>query len=117
MSDTPVRNISMKAGSDWTCSWQYLLSDNSPKDLTGYTAKMQIRTKPGGLLLDDLATSGSGIVITGATGTITASIAGADIADYNTHKAEYDLYIYNSTASSSHCVIQGDVEIEPRITQ
>lgn len=110
-----TNNISMKAGADWTRNI-YIKDDNgTARDLTGYTARMQIRPSINGAVLVDLSTeAGGGIVITPAQGLITISIGATDTAKLPM-KAIYDLFVYDGMAAT--CLLEGDVNVRQRVTR
>lgn len=60
-----------------------------PVDLTGYSARMQIRKKFGGTLLIEL-TDGDGLTLGGAAGTVTIDMTAAQTAEI-TRSGVYDL--------------------------
>lgn len=63
----------------------------APVDLTGFTARLSIKTKVGGTLLDSLTTENGGVVIDEAAKTITLVITATDSAAYTWKRAVYDL--------------------------
>jgi hypothetical protein len=93
-------------------------------NLTGYKARMQIRTE----LADDdvllsLTTENSGISITAATGIVDLLISAADTAaldtDFDVAQWTYDLEIYNDTVSPVYVerIAEGAVVVFPEVTR
>lgn len=67
-------------------------ADGALVDLTGYTARMQIRaTAEAATTLLDLTTENNRIALGGAAGTITLSISATDTAALPAGRAVYDL--------------------------
>ena len=87
--------ISAAAYSTYT-SGGYLVY-NSPVDLTGYTANMDIKNRVGGTLIMSLTNVNGGILLSTVTKTITLVIAAAvtDVATWRT--ATYDLDLVSPT--------------------
>ena len=81
-------------------------------DLTGYTAKMDIRQSVGGTLIKALA-SGSGITLGGAAGTITLTISATDTAAMTTDGV-YDLEL--TSAGVVTRLIEGKVWLSEQVT-
>lgn len=88
-------------------------------DLTGYTAKMQVRETPEatGSPLVDLSSPSNGITITGASGKIeiiiSSSLTAALVAPAN---AWYDLFI-TSPGGITEKLLFGAVTIYPAVTK
>lgn len=72
--------------------------DNStPLDLSGYTARMQVRSKTGKNLMYELTTENGGLTLGGANGTITFYISHLDTDAPQYAKGVYDLEIIDLT--------------------
>lgn len=68
-----------------------------PIDLTGYTARMQIKLKQTDIaLIDELTTENGGLTLGGVAGTIALFINDVDTAAYTFSQAVYDLEIISS---------------------
>lgn len=75
-----------------------ILEYNEPIDLTGYTARMQIREKVDSTTtLDDLTTLNGGIILDVANNKITLFISAVDTALYTFNSAVYSLEMVSST--------------------
>ena len=71
MATAGIYNFLMDIGSTYTVQLVYNDPNGDPIDLTGYTAKMQLRLKYGATTAAlTLTTGGGGIVIDGPNGTI-----------------------------------------------
>lgn len=110
----PVYNlIPFMQGDTWTMTVQVQDNNGAAKDLTGYTAKFQIRDRAGSTALLSL-TQASGIAITAATGTLVITITAAQSAAFTFNKAKYALQV-TSSGGVVTTLMHGDVEIISRI--
>lgn len=83
-----------------------------PVDLTGYSARMQIRKKFGGTLLIEL-TDGDGLTLSGAAGTVTIDMTAAQTAEI-TRSGVYDLeLVIGSTVTK---VLRGQFILTHEVT-
>jgi len=97
-------------GQTWTTTITLTDENDVAIDLTGYTAKMEIRDKPGGQLYLSLTPT-----VTAATGTITMTITAAQSVLFTFTHAAYDLKI---TAGAVVTVLMGgDFDVIPRVSQ
>jgi hypothetical protein len=113
-----TQNLIIDQSADWYCNFVYY-SDTAqtiPVNLTGYTAKMQMRSNASDSKAVLTLQTGSGITITGATGTIalhaTAAQTSAIVAGYYV----YDLEI-TSGAGIVTRLIQGQIQVSPAVTR
>lgn len=86
-----------------------------PVDLTGATARMQIRDKPGGALLLELSTDNGALEITGP-GTIVRTLTAAATAAINWAAAVYDLEVEYADGTV-HRYFEGPVSVSPEVTR
>jgi hypothetical protein len=109
------RDWEIYQGTYWSRLFIYKDANGNPIDLTGWTAKMDIRTKKGGDLLYSLAI-GSGIVNGGTNGTIAWTLT---IAQTTTLKGSpvYDLVLTNAGATQAFAILTGNLNITQRVTQ
>ena len=109
----------------WEESWQLLQSEGGdPVDLTGYSARMQLRET-----LEDVEPvaefdSGDEIAIAAATGTITLTVSAAAVAalspDNERRTLLWDIELYIPAGAEPEYVIPlftGKVTLLPRVTQ
>lgn len=87
---------------------------NTPVDLSGYTAKMTIKDKVGGIELLTLSTT-SGIVITNSTKMIEINIPAATTEVMEWTKGVYDLELTNSSGIVTR-VLGGSVKLVSEVT-
>ena len=92
---------------------------STPVDLAGYTAKMQIRSKPESkAVILELSTSNGRITLNYGSnnGAIRLFILATDTALLSVcDKAVYDLELYNGAVTTR--ILQGNVIISPEVTR
>lgn len=90
---------------------------SSPVNLAGYTAKMQIRSKPESkALILELSTTNGRIVLNETTGSIRLLISATITATLSVcDKAVYDLFLYNGDVKTP--VLTGNVIIAETVTR
>lgn len=110
-----IYNFTMDQGSTWTLSLIYKDPNGDPIDLTGYTAKMQLRSKSNSsTAVLTLATGGDGITITPLTGTISLYATDEQTGLIASGFYVYDLELDNGGAITR--LIQGQVTLSPQVT-
>jgi hypothetical protein len=93
-------------------------STNLPIDLTGYTAKMQIRSRPGSeIVLLELSTDNGKITLGDTLGTITILFLPEDTNVIDWSNGFYDLYVTRTADNTKTCIARGFVTVSPQITQ
>lgn len=90
---------------------------SAPVNLAGFTAKMQIRSKPESkALILELSTTNGRIILNETTGSIRLLISADDTAALSIcDKAVYDLFLYNGTVKTP--VLTGNVIIVETVTK
>ena len=86
-----------------------------PVDITGYTAKMQVRKSEGSPVIIELSTTNLRITLGGSNGTIDLLIDAADTASLTKDKHKYDLFLTDTNGFSTKFVY-GTFEVVGRIT-
>jgi hypothetical protein len=90
-------------------------ADDTPVDLTGFTAKMQARKTADTDAVLTLTTENGGIVLGGTTGKITLVFDDAATAVISAGFYLYDLFLlFNDNPT---CFLEGRIEITRRVTQ
>lgn len=120
-------DLAIDAGSTFTfrLTWWTDAERTSAVDLTGYTARMQVRAasdvspSPPGTPLVDL-TSGAGITLGGVAGTIVVVIPAATTAaltpaDELAEAYRYDLEVVNGSVVTR--LVEGFVSVSPEVTR
>lgn len=85
-----------------------------PVDLTGATARMQIRAQVGGAVLLELTTANGDLAFTGP-GTITRTLSAAQTAALTWTEAVYDLEVEYADGTVQR-YLQGDVTVSREVT-
>lgn len=85
-----------------------------PKDLTGYTARMQIRDKTDNSLAHELTTENGGITLGGVLGTVDLVIDKTDVADLPSKNA-YDLE-FTDSSGKVRTLIAGSFSVVDDVT-
>lgn len=103
-------------GATWSHQITIQESDGSIFDLTGYTARMQIReTHNSAAILLELTTENGRIAINTSTGTITLTILASDTTEITWSRGVYDLeLVYGITITR---LFQGSIEVSPNVTR
>ena len=98
---------------DQTLTWSN--SEGTPYNLTGWTAKMQIRERAGGTLYQTLTTSDATIVLGGAAGTIRLTLSATVTAAWTFLTGVYDLELTNGSNQVTR-LLRGSVVVSPEVT-
>lgn len=88
---------------------------NSPVDLTGYTARMKIKDKVGGTVLDTLDTTNGKIVVDPAGKTITLKLDAATTAAYAWTRGVYELEMVSATGEVT-TLLRGTITVTKEVT-
>jgi hypothetical protein len=111
-----IYNFTVDQGSVWDLEIEYLDPDNVPINLTGFTAKMQLRREYNSTVADlTLTTGGGGIVITGATGIVDVSATATQTGALSPGFYVYDLELISGSNISR--LIQGQITVAEQVTQ
>lgn len=102
------------AGFSTYVSGGYLIY-NTPKDLTGYTARMSIKNTVGGTLLLALSTTDGTIVIDNTAKTISLLLSATATAALTWTKGVYDLEMV-SAAGVVYQLLYGKIAVRPEVT-
>jgi len=92
-------------------------STGAVMNLTGYTAKMQIRQSVTATdVLLELSSALNTLVITAATGTITMIFSAATTAAITWTRAKYDLVVTSSDGTVTR-LIEGQISVSKEVTR
>ena len=95
-------NFNIVQGDSFPLSIVYKDSSGSAINLTDYSAKMEVRDKPGGKILCATASVGDGITITSAsTGTIDILLSSTKTSNFTIPKAAYQFNITSSATKTT----------------
>lgn len=109
-----IYNGVIDQGATWTLNIVYNDYNGVPVNLTGYTARLQLRSKYDSSAVLTLSTANGGIVITGATGEI--AITGTAT---QTQAIASGIYIYDLELTSGAEItrlIQGQMTVRENVT-
>lgn len=109
-------NISAEQGSDYQATVAYTDDSGDPVNLTGYTARMQVRQFAGSSVPFLTLTNTSGLAITAATGVIVISISAAALALLPAGEYTYDLEIIDGSAKVTK-LLQGNFDVDAEVTR
>jgi hypothetical protein len=116
MATAGTYNITMDQGAQWTLTVVYEDSNGNPIDLTGYTAKMQLRRKfDSSTAVLTLQSPSSGIVITPLTGTLQLTATTAQML-----LIEGGIYVYDLEISLGSVVtrlMMGSATVRSEVTK
>lgn len=92
-------------------------SNGDPVDITGYTARMQIRRKKSSTTVEHSATTeNDGITLGLTAGTIDILIPATDTAEFEFTKGVYDLELVDPQGKV-YRIIEGGVEVSKEVTR
>ena len=99
-----------------TLIWETADITPQPIDLTGATARMQIRDKQQGRVYIDATTVNSRLVLGTTNGQILIILDSEDTVLLDKRRLKYDLEVYSPVFGTAR-VIEGNVFVKPNITQ
>lgn len=109
-------NITIDQGTDWSLVLTLTNSDGTLVNLSGYTARMQIRRDyDSATVVMDLTTQNGRIVLGGAAGTITMSLTAA-LTSTITRNGVYDIELVSAGGQVSR-PLRGDVILRREVTR
>lgn len=120
MTDTV--NIEIDQGATKTIQFIYDdISTGLPIDLSGYTAKMQVRDMAGTTVLLDFSTANGKLTLGGSDGLVRILLAPIDTTVFTTvpewRRGVYDVYLTKTSDGTVTRLVKGLFLILPRITQ
>jgi len=117
-------NLTMYQGASWdyTLTWTTTSgSVTTPVDLTGYTARMQVRETQSSTATILSLTSGSGITLGGTAGTILLEASATTTAGIATSQTPQNQFVYDlelvSGAGYVTRLVEGNFLIDPEVTR
>lgn len=98
-----------------TLLWQS--SAATPINITGWTARMQVKDRIGGTTLLNLTTENGGITLVGATGSISLLASATQTSAIKQKKGVYDLELQSNSATPEVTrLVSGNVVISPEVS-
>lgn len=108
-------NMTARQGSTFTETMNVKVN-GSPMNLTGYTARMMVRTRPSDeTVILSLTTENGKITITGAAGQLTLLVSAAEMDGIAARTYRYDLELDNG--SQVIPLLEGQFKVEPQVTR
>jgi flagellar hook assembly protein FlgD len=99
MASTPVVNIVIPQGTDFSELFTSTESDGSASNLVGYTGAAKIKKHPGASTSTSFSVS-----IIGSTGEVTISLTDTQTTDLEPGRYYYDVYLTSGSGSVSRMV-------------
>ena len=110
-------NLEVEQGATFTLALAYKDANDVPINLTGYSARMQIRHKAGSAsALIDATTANGKIVLVAADGGITVTVPATDTDALTVTTGVYDLEIEDASSVVTR-LLQGTVAISKGVTR
>ena len=110
-------DILIEKGATFQLSLTWKAPNGTPYDLTGYTARMQVRKAYSSTTtLLSLTSANSDIVLGGVAGTIIVTATATATAAIDATRGVYDLELVAPSGVVTR-VLKGDVEISPEVTR
>jgi hypothetical protein len=103
-------------GSDWYQNFVYQDSTGAAINITNYTAEMQLRSNIADTIPALSLTIGSGITITGSTGTIALHATNAQTAAISAGMYNYDLEITSPTGIITR-LVYGQIQVCAQVSR
>lgn len=112
-------NFTMKQGATFDDSMVFTDTNNVPVDLTGWSAKMQLRLNrfdPDPPILT-LSTD-DGTIALGNQGLVQFQLQGSVTAALNFTRVAYDLFLYGpNNGEPAACIAEGYITLNPAVTR
>lgn len=113
-NEITINDIS-SAGYDAYVSGGYLVY-YTPVNLASYSARMKIRDRVGGTLLETLTSADGEIEVNAGAYTITVTITAAQSEAYTWTKGVYDLEMYTGAPEEVTAILTGTVTVTKEVT-
>jgi len=110
-------DIQMRTNETFSMQLVYKDRNKLPIDITGYTAHMQVRNKPGGnVLILDSNNVGNSITVDGPNGVVNVEFGVDNMLGVTAQKGAYDLALIDP-ADKPAVVVEGTVAIIKGVTR
>jgi hypothetical protein len=110
-------DLTIQKGASFSRTLTYLQASGAPRDLTGYTARMQIKDVYGGTLLYELTTGNGRITIDGVNGKTTLTLSAVQTAGLTFASGIYDLELVSPAATPVVTrLVEGTITVTPEVT-
>lgn len=112
-----IYDIVCEQGATFVRTLNWLDENETPINLTGFTARMDVRvTTQATTPLVTLTTENGGIVLGDQTGEITLTLSAEETDDLPAKKAVYDLELVSGSGVVTR-LLQGSFTISPQVTR
>ena len=110
-------DFNVEQGATFSHRLEWKDSREQPINLSGYTARMQVRAKKSSdTVLVELTTANGRISLGGAAGSIDLEIEAAVTAGFDWTKGVYDLELESGTGFVTR-LVEGSVSVVPEVTR
>jgi hypothetical protein len=110
-------DITIEQGATFRLNLVWRDADNNPVDLTGYVARMQVRSSYSDPEVQlNLSTENGAIVLGDTLGTITITGSATSTDDIKVRAGVYDVEVQASDGTVTR-LVQGKVRISPEVTR
>jgi hypothetical protein len=111
-----IYHLTIEQGATYNLSLTYKDSAGTAIDLTGYTARMQLRRRvDDSVVVVDLTTENSGIALGGASGTIDVTISATVTSAMVSTEGVYDLELISGSVVDR--IIKGTYTVDREVTR
>jgi hypothetical protein len=109
-------DIAAEQGTNYAATLTYANSAGTPINITGYSARMQVRRSAGSSNAVLTLTNASGITLGGAAGTVAIAISAAALAVVDAGNYRYDLELVSGAGVVTK-LISGDFIVTGEVTR
>lgn len=111
-------DIDLEQGSTYSTVFTYTDSDGDAVNISGFTARMQVRSvySVAGPAISLTTSGGGGIVLGGAAGTVTVTVSDAVSAKIIPKNYVYDIELVSSGGVVTK-LIRGKIKVLPEVTR
>lgn len=113
---TTLTNFVFQQGATFTEGITYNDVNGVTKNLTTWTAKMEIKTHPGAATTILTLTETSGVQLASTGPNITITVTAAQTAAMNFERAQYDLVLTDPASGNVVRLIEGYITLDPAVT-
>jgi len=109
-------NLTFPQGATWSLALTWNDDGGDPINLTGYTARMQVRPSYDASTTVLSLTNGSGLTLGGAAGTVTLRVEAATTTTVSAATYVYDLELQSGGGEVTR-LVEGTLEVTPEVTR
>ncbi len=110
-------NFTIEQGASLTRPFVWKDGNGDPVDLTGYTARMQVRpTVQSSTVLLELTTANGRITLGGANGTVTLVISPQTSAGITWRRGVYDIELMSADGTVTR-FLEGEIQVSREVTR